>query len=105
MSTDNTPVIPHWIDGAEHVPVGARTAPVFNPATGAVIARVALADEGVIGAAIISARRGFEEWSGWSIARRQRVLFAFRELLNARKEELGEIITREHGKVLSDAMG
>ena len=97
--------ISHWIDGAEHPSTSGRTAPVFNPATGAVTAQVALADQAEIDAAIGSARRGFEVWSGYSIAKRQSVLFAFRELLNARKDELAEIITAEHGKVVSDAMG
>lgn len=104
MSSD-TPVIGHWIDGAPHASTSGRTAPVFNPATGAESARVALADEAEIAAALASAERGFAEWSTWSIAKRQGVLFAFRELLNARRDELAAIITAEHGKVLSDAMG
>jgi len=103
--TGDVPVIPHWIDGAEYAPDGTRTAPVFNPATGRVSAEVALADEQTIERAIASARRGFEVWSRYSVARRQSVLFAFRELLNARKLELARIITAEHGKVVSDAMG
>lgn len=103
--TGDVPVIPHWIDGAEHAPDGTRTAPVFNPTTGRVSAEVALADEQTIERAIASARRGFEVWSRYSVARRQSVLFAFRELLNARKPELARIITAEHGKVVSDAMG
>ena len=104
-STAGVPVIPHWIDGAEHAPDGARTAPVFNPATGQIGAEVALADAETIERAIASARRGFAVWSGYSTARRQSVMFAFRELLNARKHELARIITAEHGKVVSDAMG
>ncbi|MBN9178151.1 MAG: CoA-acylating methylmalonate-semialdehyde dehydrogenase [Microbacterium sp.] len=100
-----TSVIAHWIDGAGYAPEGGRTAPVYNPATGAVTAQVALADQAEIDAAIASAVRGFEAWSAFSIAKRQQVLFAFRELLNARKGELAALITAEHGKVLSDAMG
>ncbi|KQZ11896.1 CoA-acylating methylmalonate-semialdehyde dehydrogenase [Microbacterium sp. MEC084] len=99
------PVIGHWIDGAVRPSTSGRTAPVYNPATGAVSAHVALADEAEIEEALASAQRGFETWSRYSIAKRQTVLFAFRELLNARKGELAEIITAEHGKVLSDAMG
>ncbi|WP_200330739.1 CoA-acylating methylmalonate-semialdehyde dehydrogenase [Leucobacter sp. L43] len=105
MSTDSLPVIPHWIDGARRASTSGRTAPVFNPATGEVQAHVALADEAEIAAAIASATRGFEAWSAFSMAKRQTVIFKFRELLNARKGELAEIITREHGKVVSDAMG
>jgi len=66
---------------------------------------VALADQADIDAAIASAKRGYEVWSKLSLAKRQAVLFTFRELLNARKGELAEIITAEHGKVVSDAMG
>jgi len=97
--------IGHWIDGAPRPSTSGRTADVFNPATGAVIGRVALADEAEIAEAIASAERAQRAWGATSIAKRQAVLFAFRELLNARKGELAEIVTREHGKVLSDAMG
>jgi malonate-semialdehyde dehydrogenase (acetylating)/methylmalonate-semialdehyde dehydrogenase len=98
-------VIPHWIDGAEHASTSGRTAPVCNPATGEVTAKVALADENEIALAIASAERGFRAWSAFSAAKRQTVLFSFRELLNSRKHELAEIITAEHGKVVSDALG
>ena len=100
-----TRTIGHWVDGAEQVPDGARTAPVHNPATGEVVACLALADEQHVDRAIASAQRGFEVWSGYSMAKRQAVLFAFRELLHSRKDELAALITAEHGKVLSDAMG
>ena len=98
-------LIGHWIDGAPRAGASGRTAPVFNPATGQTTADVALADEADIAAALASAQRGFETWSRYSIARRQQVIFAFRELLNSRRAELAAIITAEHGKVLSDAMG
>ncbi len=104
-AASDLPTIPHWIDGAERRSTSGRTAPVFNPATGAVTARVALADDDEVAAAIASAEAGFRVWSEYSIAKRQTVLFAFRELLNARKGELAAIITAEHGKVGSDAMG
>lgn len=106
MSTTTfIPTIGHWIDGAPHDSTSGRTAPVYNPATGEQRAQVALADQAEIDAAIASAQRGFATWSTYSIAKRQAVMFAFRELLNARKGELAEIITREHGKVISDAAG
>ncbi|MFF0911653.1 CoA-acylating methylmalonate-semialdehyde dehydrogenase [Microbacterium enclense] len=104
MTDNELPFIAHWIDGAATTGAGDRTASVYNPATGAAQAHVALADQADVDAALASAERGFAEWSGYSIARRQSVLFAFRELLNARKGELAEIITAEHGKVRSDAM-
>ncbi len=98
------PLISHWIDGVETSAVG-RTAPVFDPALGVETHRVALAGAEEIAAAISSARAAFPAWSELSLARRQQVLFSFRELLDARKEELAAIITSEHGKVLSDALG
>ncbi len=105
MTDHDLPVIAHWFDGAAAPSASGRTAPVHNPATGAVRAHVALADQADITAALASAGRGFAAWSAFSIAKRQSVLFAFRELLNARKGELARIITAEHGKVVSDAMG
>lgn len=108
MSLDSSPtitMIPHWIDGAERPSSSGRTSPVYNPATGAVSAQVGLADEAEIAEAIASAERGFAIWKEFSIAKRQTVVFTFRELLNARKSELAAIVTAEHGKVISDAMG
>jgi malonate-semialdehyde dehydrogenase (acetylating)/methylmalonate-semialdehyde dehydrogenase len=104
-AADGVRQISHWIDGAVRASSSGRTAPVYNPATGAVRAEVALADQAEIDEAIRSAQRGYEVWSRLSMAKRQNVMFAFRELLNARKRELAEIITAEHGKVVSDAMG
>ncbi len=99
------PVVPHWIDGGEYPSSSGRTAPVFDPALGVETKRVALADRAEIDAAVASAKAAFPAWSGLSLAKRQAILFRFRELLDARKGELAEIITSEHGKVLSDALG
>ena len=101
----NSPVVNHWINGAEYVSKSGRTAPVYDPALGTETKRVALANQEEISAAIASAKAAFPEWRDASLAKRQSVIFAFRELLNARKSELAEIITSEHGKVLSDALG
>lgn len=101
----SVPTIGHWIDNDVTPGSSTRTAPVFNPATGQQSGNVVLADEHDLAAALASAQRGFEIWRDYSIARRQSVLFAFRELLNSRKAELAAIITAEHGKVLSDALG
>jgi len=101
----NLPVVSHWIDNAEHVSKSGRTAPVFDPALGVATKEVALANEAEIAAAIASAKKAFPAWRNESLAKRQAIIFNFRELLNARKGELAEIITAEHGKVLSDALG
>jgi len=99
------PTVGHWIDNAEHVSNSGRTAPVYDPALGVATKEVALANEAEIAAAIASAKKAFPSWRNESLAKRQSIIFNFRELLNARKGELAEIITAEHGKVLSDALG
>jgi malonate-semialdehyde dehydrogenase (acetylating)/methylmalonate-semialdehyde dehydrogenase len=108
MTTDtptDLPVVPHWIDGAESPSTSGRTAPVYDPALGVATKHVALADQSAIEKAIASANAAFPAWRDMSLAKRQSILFSFRELLNERKGELAEIITSEHGKVVSDALG
>lgn len=95
----------HWIGGVETIGSATKFAPVFDPALGVVARQVALASEADVAAAVAAAKAAFPDWSGSSLAKRQSVMFAFRELLNARKGELAQIITAEHGKVLSDAIG
>jgi malonate-semialdehyde dehydrogenase (acetylating)/methylmalonate-semialdehyde dehydrogenase len=96
--------IRHWINGC-YAPLGSRTADVTNPATGKVSGKVALATQEEGNAAIAAATAAYPAWRDTSLARRTQILFAFRELLNARKGELAAIITAEHGKVLDDALG
>ena len=100
-----TEFITHWIEGR---PVGGesgRRGPVFNPATGEQIAEVAFADVPLVDAAIAAAERAFPSWRATSLSRRVEIMFRIRELLVARREELAAILTREHGKVPSDAQG
>ncbi len=98
-------VVPHFIDGAEHPSRSGRTADVFDPALGIKTKEVALANQVEIHMAIASAKAAFPAWRDMSLTRRQAIIFNFRELLNARKPELAALITEEHGKVLSDALG
>jgi malonate-semialdehyde dehydrogenase (acetylating)/methylmalonate-semialdehyde dehydrogenase len=98
-------ILDHWIDGAPFEGESTRTAPVYNPALGAVAREVRLASTGDVDAAVASAKAAFPEWSNASWAKRQSVMFTFRELLNARKGEVAAILTNEHGKVTSDALG
>ncbi len=98
-------VLDHWIDGGTAAGSSTRTGDVFDPARGVVTKQVRLASAADVDAAVASASKAFTDWGQSSIARRQTVMFAFRELLNARKDELAEILTSEHGKVLSDAAG
>ncbi|MGI8789537.1 MAG: CoA-acylating methylmalonate-semialdehyde dehydrogenase [Actinomycetota bacterium] len=98
-------LITHWIDGKSTEGDSTRRSPVFNPALGSQQAEVLLAESSDVDRAVQAAGRAFEDWSESSFSRRTQVLFAFRELLHARKRELAELITDEHGKVVSDAEG
>ena len=103
--TGTTTRISHWIDGTESAGTSGRTAPVFNPATGRQTAEVDLASAAEVDAVVAKAAAAAREWRTSSLSKRSAVLFAFRELLHARTDELAAIITAEHGKVLSDAAG
>ncbi|MGW4395021.1 CoA-acylating methylmalonate-semialdehyde dehydrogenase [Amycolatopsis nivea] len=96
--------ISHWIDGKPVVGSG-RTGDVYDPATGQVSAQVDFAGPAEVDQAVAAATAALPGWRGTSLAGRTRVLFAFRELLQARKHELAKIVTSEHGKVESDAAG
>ena len=98
-------VVNHWINGSEFVSTSGRTSPVYDPALGVETKKVSLANNAEIALAIKAAKDAFPEWRDTSLAKRQQIIFSFRELLNSRKGELAEIITSEHGKVLSDALG
>jgi malonate-semialdehyde dehydrogenase (acetylating) / methylmalonate-semialdehyde dehydrogenase len=99
------PTITHWVNGAPLDSASDRFGEVYDPALGVQTARVALANAAEIAAAIAAASAAFPAWRDTSIAKRQQVIFRFRELLNERKGELAQIVTSEHGKVLSDAGG
>jgi len=97
--------IKHWIDG-ELVPAGSdSTSPVYDPAVGEVIAHVQLGSVGDVDIAVASAAKAFTSWSEFSVGKRSAILFRFREVLVAQQNELAAIVSREHGKVLSDALG
>jgi malonate-semialdehyde dehydrogenase (acetylating)/methylmalonate-semialdehyde dehydrogenase len=97
--------ISHWINGAEYKGSGSRFGEVFEPALGTQAAQVSFAEEADIEVAVSSAQAAFPAWKDTSLAKRNSILFTFRQLLDQRKGELAAIITEEHGKVLSDAMG
>jgi malonate-semialdehyde dehydrogenase (acetylating)/methylmalonate-semialdehyde dehydrogenase len=97
--------ISHWIDGKPWAGVAQRTGEVYDPATGQVSGRVDFASPSEVDEAVSAAARAFAGWRDTSLAARSNVLFAFRELLSARRRDLAEIVTAEHGKVLDDAAG
>ncbi|GAA4510252.1 CoA-acylating methylmalonate-semialdehyde dehydrogenase [Brevibacterium yomogidense] len=98
--------IQHWINGQTvSASDDARFGDIVNPATGVTSGKVELASADRTREGIKAAADAFPAWRDTSLTKRTSILFNFRELLNARKEELAAIITAEHGKVLSDAMG
>jgi malonate-semialdehyde dehydrogenase (acetylating)/methylmalonate-semialdehyde dehydrogenase len=100
-----TATITHFIDGKTYAGVAERQGDVFDPATGQATGRVDFATVEVMDEAVAAAKAAFAEWGKTSLTKRTQVLFAFRELLNERKDEVAALITAEHGKVLSDALG
>ncbi len=97
--------VTHWIGGRLWDGTAQRHGDVYDPATGQITKTVDFATGADVDAAVAAARTAFGTWGRSTLAKRMEVLFRFRELLNANKEELAAIITSEHGKVLSDALG
>ncbi len=97
--------ISHWIDGRTRPGTSGRTSPVFNPAVGEVAAEVDLASEAEVDEAVASAKQAAVAWRSTSLSKRASILFEFRQQLSERADELADVITAEHGKVHSDALG
>jgi malonate-semialdehyde dehydrogenase (acetylating) / methylmalonate-semialdehyde dehydrogenase len=97
--------IEHWIGGSFTSGSATRRGPVYNPATGQRQHEVVLAEAADVDAAVSAAKTAFETWQDASLSKRTKILFNFRELVNNRTKQLAEIISDEHGKVLSDAAG
>ncbi|MFT9015498.1 MAG: CoA-acylating methylmalonate-semialdehyde dehydrogenase [Acetobacter sp.] len=98
-------IIPHVIGGSHTQGVGTRRSDVFNPATGAVTAQVALGTQADLDAAIAAAQKVSASWASTPALTRARILFRVRDLLETRADELAAAITAEHGKIHSDARG
>lgn len=100
-----TTAIQHFINGQISEGCSGDAQDVFNPATGQVTGRVALASQSDVEVAVNAASAAFPAWADTPPIRRARVLFKFLELLNTHKDALAEAITQEHGKVFTDAQG
>ncbi len=100
-----TDTLQHYIDGQRVDGASGRFSDVFNPATGQVAARVPLATNEEVDRAVGIAREAFPNWAGLSPLRRSRIMNRFRDLLEKNADRLAEIISAEHGKVHSDALG
>src|SRR3954453_20384304 len=97
--------IPPRVGGRPGDGGSGRSGPVYNPATGRQTGAVDFASAEEVDAAVQAAREAFPAWRQTSLAKRAELFFRIRELLHARREEVAKILTREHGKVLSDALG
>jgi malonate-semialdehyde dehydrogenase (acetylating) / methylmalonate-semialdehyde dehydrogenase len=100
-----TKTVEHFIAGRRTTGNGTRTSPIYDPASGRETGRVRFAERADVDAAVASAVTALPGWAATTPLRRARVLFAYKALLEAHADELAELITREHGKVLSDARG
>ncbi|MBX3476063.1 MAG: CoA-acylating methylmalonate-semialdehyde dehydrogenase [Brevundimonas sp.] len=97
--------IDHFIDGSGFTGGSGRYSDVFDPNTGGVQARVQLATAGEVDRAVQSAQGAFDGWSSTNPQRRARVMFEFKRLVEANMDELAELLSSEHGKVVADARG
>jgi len=97
-------LLSHWIDGQAAAVDETRTAPVYNPATGAVIARVPRGGAEEVDRAVAAARAAFPAWRDTPLIARSQIFFAFREQLWRHREELAALISRDHGKTYPDAL-
>jgi malonate-semialdehyde dehydrogenase (acetylating) / methylmalonate-semialdehyde dehydrogenase len=95
----------HWVSGRTLTGSSRRFGDVYNPASGEVQARVALATVAEVDSAVAVAAAAFPEWSAQPVLRRARVMFRFREIYERRLDEVAALLTSEHGKVFSDAKG
>jgi len=95
----------HWIGGQPRASESGRTSVVWNPATGEAQAAVALASAEEVDQAVESARRAFPAWRATPLSRRAEILFKVRELVDANRRRIAEMITLEHGKTTADALG
>ena len=98
------PVLGHFIDGQE-ISGDGRTIDVFNPATGRVSKRVAMADAETFERALLAAQRAYPAWRHTPPQKRAQIMFRFKQLLEEHAEEICALVTAEHGKVIDDARG
>jgi malonate-semialdehyde dehydrogenase (acetylating)/methylmalonate-semialdehyde dehydrogenase len=104
-SAESSKSITHWIDGRRVPGSSGRTGPVYDPATGARSGVVDLASVEEVGVAVASAKAAFAAWREVSVARRADLFFRIRALFDAHRDDLARLLTAEHGKVHSDALG
>ncbi len=97
--------ISHWIGGRSVEGTSGRSGPVYNPAKGVQAAEVAFASVEEIDRAVQAAKDAFPDWRAMSLSRRTELFFRIRQLVHEHREDLAKLLTAEHGKVLTDALG
>ena len=97
--------IAHWVGGQPASGTSGRRSPVYNPATGEQTAAVQLGSAADLDAAVETAVSAFPAWRATPLSRRSEVLFRFRDLVDSHRDDIARLITAEHGKVHSDALG
>ncbi|WP_250535941.1 CoA-acylating methylmalonate-semialdehyde dehydrogenase [Caballeronia sp. AZ10_KS36] len=102
---NDTADVVHYIHGERVSGSGARSQPIFNPATGERPRKLVLGEAADVEAAVQSAKAAFPAWRDTPPIRRARIMQRFLELMNQHRDELAAIITAEHGKVFTDAQG
>jgi malonate-semialdehyde dehydrogenase (acetylating)/methylmalonate-semialdehyde dehydrogenase len=105
VETEGVARISHWIGGQLVAGRSGRSGPVYNPATGAQTGAVDFASVEEVDAAVTAAKQAFPAWRALSLSKRSELMFTVRELVHDHREDIARILTREHGKVLSDALG
>jgi len=98
-------VIHHFINGAVVEGTSGRFGDIYNPALGEVVRKVAFADTSEVGKAVEAARAAFPGWAATPPLRRARVMFRLKELIESNLDELGRLVSEEHGKTVPDAKG
>jgi malonate-semialdehyde dehydrogenase (acetylating)/methylmalonate-semialdehyde dehydrogenase len=107
ISSEETPMnrISHWINGQVVAGTSGRSGIVYNPALGQQSGEVDLASVDEVAAAVAAATAAFPAWRATSLSRRAEIMFHLRESVDANRKEIASLLTAEHGKVLSDALG
>jgi len=97
--------IDHWIDGRTVAASSGRAGKIYDPATGQVQGEVGFADVADVDKAVATAKKALVEWRSTNLSRRAEIMFHMRELVAANRKEIASVLSKEHGKVLSDALG
>ena len=98
-NVNDTYTVSHFINGKTSVS-GDRQLPIYNPAKGEVIAQVCVANKTVVDEAVAAAKNAFKTWSQTTASQRAKIIFRFKQLLEEHRDELVQIVSREHGKTI-----